>query len=88
MTEEGYWNFTAEHQFFRYDMLCEGMGKFSTKLVKVLAYQKRDYETMFAEKARIEEEKRAAEEAERKKKEKAELAKKKKEEKEAAKEKS
>jgi hypothetical protein len=38
MTAEGYWNFTAEHQFFRYDMLCEGMGKFSTKLVKVLAY--------------------------------------------------
>jgi hypothetical protein len=49
MTEEGYWNFTAEHQFFRYDMLCEGMGKFSTKLVKVLAYQKNDYETLFAE---------------------------------------
>lgn len=38
MTSEGYWNFTAEHQFFRYDMLCEGMGKFSTKLVKVLVY--------------------------------------------------
>lgn len=38
LNEEGYWNFTSEHQFFRYDMLCEGMGKFSTKLVKVLAY--------------------------------------------------
>ena len=46
-------------------MLCEGMGKFSTKLVKVLAYQKRDYETMFAEQA-------AAEEAARLEKEKAE----------------
>ena len=32
-------------------MLCEGMGKFSTKLVKVLAYQKNDYETLFAEQA-------------------------------------
>ena len=31
-------------------MLCEGMGKFSTKLVKVLAYQKRDYETAEIEK--------------------------------------
>ena len=44
-------------------MLCEGMGKFSTKLVKVLAYQKRDYETMFAEKAAKEEEERLAKEA-------------------------
>lgn len=53
MTAEGYWNFTAEHQFFRYDMLCEGMGKFSTKLVKVLAYQKNDYESIFQERERI-----------------------------------
>ena len=38
LSEEGYWEFTSEHEFYRYDMLCEGMGKFSTKLVKVLAY--------------------------------------------------
>lgn len=69
LASEGYWNFTAEHEFFRYDMLCEGMGKFSTKLVKVLAYQKQDYETKFAEIA-------AKEEAERLEKEKAEKAKK------------
>lgn len=46
LREEGWWNFTSDHQFYRYDMLCEGMGKFSTKLVKVLAYQKCDYETL------------------------------------------
>ena len=52
-------------------MLCEGMGKFSTKLVKVLAYQKLDYETMFAEKAAKEEEERAAKDAAEGKKKKA-----------------
>lgn len=34
-------------------MLCEGMGKFSTKLVKVLAYQKNDYEAIFKEQQEI-----------------------------------
>lgn len=38
MVEDGYWNFTAEHQFYRYDMLADKMGKFSTKLVKIVAY--------------------------------------------------
>ena len=49
-------------------MLCEGLGKFSTKLVKVLAYQKRDYEAMFAEQAAKAEEERLAKEAADKKK--------------------
>jgi len=48
MVTEGYWNFTAEHSFYRYDMLADKMGKFSTKLVKILAYQKNDYDTKFA----------------------------------------
>ena len=29
-------------------MLADKMGKFSTKLVKILAYQKNDYEAKFA----------------------------------------
>ena len=32
-------------------MLADKMGKFSTKLVKILAYQKNDYESLFKEKA-------------------------------------
>lgn len=44
-------------------MLCEGMGKFSTKMVKVLAYQKCDYETLFVERAAKEEAERLAKEA-------------------------
>ena len=67
LQEEGHWNFTAEHQFFRYDMLADKMGKFSTKLVKVLAYQKSDYEARMRadaeERARLEEEARKAEAA-------------------------
>ena len=51
-------------------MLCEGMGKFSTKLVKVLAYQKNDYETLFAERAKEEEERLAKEAADGKAKKK------------------
>ena len=35
-------------------MLTDKMGKFSTKLVKILAYQKNDYETQFAEDAAAE----------------------------------
>lgn len=71
LTEEGYWNFTSEHQFFRYDMLCEGMGKFSTKEVKVLAYQKLDYEAAFeAERLKKEAEAAAAGTAKKEKKKK------------------
>jgi len=34
-------------------MLADKMGKFSTKLVKIIAYQKNDYETKFAADAEI-----------------------------------
>lgn len=82
LASEGYWNFTAEHEFFRYDMLCEGMGKFSTKLVKVLAYQKQDYETKFAEIAAKEEAARLEKEKEKEKAAKAAKSKKEKKPKE------
>ena len=52
LEEDGYWKFTAEHTFYRYDKLCEKVGKFSTKLVKILAYQKNDYEQWLADKER------------------------------------
>ena len=45
LTEKGFWAFTAQHSFYRYDKLCGNMGQFSNKLVKVLAFQKlMDYE--------------------------------------------
>jgi len=42
LAEEEYWSFTSEHVFFRYDKLCDKVGKFSTKKVKIFAYQKTD----------------------------------------------
>lgn len=45
LSEEGFWRYTGEHQFFRYDKLCGNIGQFSNKEVKILAYQKiQDYE--------------------------------------------
>ena len=43
MVAEKHWEYTADHTFYRYDKLCGGVGKFSTKLVKVFAYQKTDH---------------------------------------------
>ena len=40
LTENGYWAFTAQHSFYRYDKLCGSMGQFSNKLVKVISFQK------------------------------------------------
>ena len=43
MVAEKHWEYTADHTFYRYDKLCGGVGKFSTKLVKVFACQKTDH---------------------------------------------
>ena len=49
MVADNYWNYTAEHSFYRYDKLCDKIGgKFSTKQVKVLVYQKIDREKVTA----------------------------------------
>jgi len=45
----------TEHSFYRYEKLCGGQGKFSNKLVKILAYQKTDHnEYLVREKDRLE----------------------------------
>ena len=49
LEETGFWSFTSEHQFYRYDKLCGKVGSFSTKLVKVLCYQKIDRTQWLAE---------------------------------------
>lgn len=49
LSDEGYWKFTAAHQFYRYDKLADNMGKFSTKLVKIVAYEKHDHDAYVAE---------------------------------------
>jgi len=61
LTDQGYWTFTTDHTFYRYDKLFGGLGKFSNKLVKILVYQKRDREAFLREK-----EEAAASERERK----------------------
>lgn len=33
----------TQHKFYRYDKLCNGSGKFSHKMVKIVAYQKADH---------------------------------------------
>lgn len=38
LSEEMHWKFVTDHTFYRYDKLCGGQGKFSNKLVKVVAY--------------------------------------------------
>ena len=49
LVEQKYWQFTSEHSFYRYDKLCDGVGKFSTKLVKIYAYQKTDHQVWVQE---------------------------------------
>lgn len=61
-----YWKFVTEHTFYRYDKLCDGKGKFSNKMVKVMAYQKTDNSVWEAEQAVI---KAEAEKLAKKKKE-------------------
>lgn len=51
LEENGYWKFTSEHSFYRYDKLCGKFGNFSTKLVKILCYQKCDHGQWLAEEA-------------------------------------
>jgi len=43
LQNEMYWNFITEHTFYRYDKLSTGQGKFSKKMVKIVAYQKTDH---------------------------------------------
>merc|ERR1711918_137781 len=51
----GHWKFVTDHTFYRYDKLCGGQGKFSNKLVKVVAYQRTDHnEYLIREKDRLE----------------------------------
>lgn len=55
LSEEMHWKFVTDHTFYRYDKLCGGQGKFSNKLVKVVAYQKTDHqEYLVREKDRLE----------------------------------
>lgn len=65
LVEDGYWRYETQHQFYRYDKLFGDMGKFSSKLVKVLVYQKNDRDQWLWLK-KNEEEKQAAIEAEKK----------------------
>lgn len=59
LSEELYWKFVTEHTFYRYDKLCNGQGKFSNKMVKIVAYQKTDHNVWLEqEKDRLEEEER------------------------------
>lgn len=65
LSDELHWKFVTEHTFYRYDKLCGNQGKFSNKLVKILAYQKTDHkEYLVREKDRLERE--AIEEIQRK----------------------
>lgn len=43
LSDEMHWKFITEHTFYRYDKLCNGHGKFSNKMVKIVAYQKTDH---------------------------------------------
>lgn len=44
LEKTGYWKFTTDYNFFRYDKLCgESMGQFSKKKVLYLVYQKIDH---------------------------------------------
>jgi len=55
LSEEMHWKFVTDHTFYRYDKLCGGHGKFSNKLVKVVAYQRTDHnEYLIREKDRLE----------------------------------
>lgn len=55
LNNEMHWRFVTDHTFYRYDKLCGGQGKFSNKLVKVVAYQRTDHnEYLVREKDRLE----------------------------------
>ena len=55
LSQEMHWKFVTDHTFYRYDKLCGGQGKFSNKLVKVVAYQRTDHnEYLLREKDRLE----------------------------------
>lgn len=57
LSTEMHWKFVTDHTFYRYDKLCGGQGKFSNKLVKVVAYQRTDHnEYLIREKDRLEQE--------------------------------
>ena len=71
LTAEHYWDYTAEHSFYRYDKNADGSGKFSNKKVKIFAFQKADHDQWV-------EEKRIKEEMEKKIKEEMEAAERKK----------
>jgi len=55
LSREMHWKFVTDHTFYRYDKLCGGQGKFSNKLVKIVAYQRTDHnEYLIREKDRLE----------------------------------
>lgn len=55
LNEEQHWKFVTDHTFYRYDKLSGGQGKFSNKMVKIVAYQKTDHnEYLIREKDRLE----------------------------------
>lgn len=57
LSEEQHWKFVTDHTFYRYDKLCNGKGKFSNKMVKIVAYQKTDHTNWLdQEKDRLDEE--------------------------------
>lgn len=66
--------YVADHSFYRYDKLCNKVGKFSTKLVKIYCYKKTDHEiwAVEQEKIRVEKERIRREKEEREEKEAAE----------------
>ena len=49
LTDQGYWTYTTDHSFYRYDKLFGDLGKFSNKLVKISVYQKRDRKAFLRE---------------------------------------
>jgi hypothetical protein len=55
LSNEQHMKFVTDHTFYRYDKLCGGQGKFSNKLVKVVAYQRTDHnEYLLREGSRLE----------------------------------
>jgi hypothetical protein len=43
LSDQQYWKYITEHEFYRYDKLAPNTGKFSNKKVKIIAYQKTDH---------------------------------------------
>ena len=55
LSQEQNWKYLTEHTFYKYDLLPGGQGKFSNKLVKIVAYQKTDHnDYLVREKDRLE----------------------------------